>query len=106
MATEHSELIEGIVPRLREVVPVQVDLVDYIEAQPEGWLGDVKGWQVSLRKAEDKLAHTNASTPHSTTTDLGLPTISHVIDIPDSSGLISALTSAGPSQMWQRQEEA
>jgi Phage integrase family len=44
-----------------------------VEAEREGWLGEVEGLQVSLAGAEDKLAQLDRR--NANTTDLGIPTV-------------------------------
>jgi hypothetical protein len=44
-----------------------------IEANREGWLGEVEGPQVSLAGAEDKLTQLERRTGSHTTVDLGIP---------------------------------
>ena len=46
-----------------------------VEADREGWLGEVEGLQVSLAGANDKLAQLDRRTRSRTTVDLGIPTV-------------------------------
>lgn len=44
-----------------------------VEAEREGWLGEVEGLQVSLAGANDKLAQLDRRARYPTTVDLGMP---------------------------------
>ena len=46
-----------------------------VEAKREGWLGEVKGLQLSLTGAEVKLAQIDKRTTASGTVNLGMPAI-------------------------------
>lgn len=45
-----------------------------VEAEREGWLGEVEGLQVSLAGAQQKLAQVDQFAAQKTTVNLGMPT--------------------------------
>lgn len=47
------------------------------EAQREGWLGEVEGLQVSLARAEDKLAQVDRRQHPKRPAELGIPTVTN-----------------------------
>ncbi|MEU3658083.1 site-specific integrase [Streptomyces sp. NPDC032161] len=49
-----------------------------VEAEREGWLGEIEGLQVSLAGAEEKLAHLDAEQLRRKTVDLGIPTFNQI----------------------------
>ncbi len=50
-------------------------LARIVEAEREGWLGEVEGLQVSLAGANDKLAQLDRRARNPTTVELGMPTV-------------------------------
>jgi len=53
-------------------------LARILEAEREGWLGEMEGLEISLVGAQDKLAQLDAENTRQRTIDLGMPTFSHL----------------------------
>ncbi|MEU9243577.1 hypothetical protein [Streptomyces sp. NPDC048385] len=53
-------------------------LARILEAEREGWLGEMEGLEISLAGAQDKLAQLDAEKTRQRTTDLGMPTFSNL----------------------------
>ncbi|WP_246250964.1 hypothetical protein [Actinomadura litoris] len=56
-----------------------------IEAEREGWLGEVEGLKIGLSGAEEKLAQLNRRPEGRTVVELGVPTLVRSIDDPSPS---------------------
>jgi hypothetical protein len=51
------------------------------EAEREGWLGEIEGLEVSLSRAQDKLALLDAEQPRARqTVDLGMPSFANLAE--------------------------
>ncbi|MEV6949085.1 hypothetical protein AB0N07_45705 [Streptomyces sp. NPDC051172] len=54
-------------------------LARILEAEREGWLGEMEGLEISLAGAQDKLAQLDAEKTRQRTIDLGMPTFSNLV---------------------------
>ena len=53
-------------------------LARILEAEREGWLGEMEGLEISLAGTQDRLAQLDAEKTRQRTIDLGMPTFSNL----------------------------